>query len=462
MLFVGVAILLLSIATVTGWIANKPSRKLRPSVVELPFVETQAVNLSNNHALIDAGGFVSAKTTANITPQVSGKIIALSPRLLVGEQISKGEVIIQLDKTDYNVALANAKASLAIAKATLARENASLAGAKASLAGAKAQLASAKASLITAKSNYEQAQGQSRQAERDVKHLGLKATRLNLKKPQLAAAKAAVTNANASIDSAKASEKSVKAQVESATASVASANAQLQRAKAQLELAMTNVARTTITAPFDAVVQNSDAAVGEMAGNSKVLATLVATDAYTVQLTLGAQAIRLVAVGDTVTLADSAYGSTYHAMMTRFAPGFDQQNRTLSAYVDIEHPLQYSQPLLLQSYLNGVIQGKTIANSTYIPNSAIVDNTYVWGKRADDTITVVPVSVVHRGQNESLVTFESNIAALVTRVKDSFVEGQKVTTSRTATKQPKRQEQEEPQHKPSSKPPQSSSKQVSE
>ncbi|PIE45210.1 MAG: hypothetical protein CSA45_04040 [Gammaproteobacteria bacterium] len=361
LLFFGIVLLAVCILTVFYWFKTKPTYQSHPPAVVLPFVDTMPVTLSDNRVRVSTGGFVTAKVTANVTPQVSGKLIRLSPQLIVGAKVSQGDFLAQIDTSDYQAAVANANANVA-----------------------------------NAQNNYAQARGQARQAARDIKRLGLKATDLNLRKPQLAAAKAAINNA-----------------------------------EAQAQLAQTNLQRTTVTAPFDATVIGSDVAVGETAGPTTLLATLASNDFYTVKLTVGNQAIKFITVGNSVTLTDSIYGTTYRANITRIAPNLDQQNRTLSVYVDIANPLQAQHPLLLNSYLNAVIEGSRIANSAYIPNSAIVGNQYVWIKQADDTIHQVPITLVYRQNNQSLVTTEKPIAALITHAKDSFSEGQRVTTNRT-------------------------------
>ncbi len=375
-LLLGIGALVASVKMVSYWKAHQPQHKSRPPVTELPFVETMPITLSDNPVLIRAGGFVSAKTTANITPQVNAKVIALSPNLAVGQRVKKGEVLVRLDAKDYQIALTRAQANLA----------------------------SAKAKLTEAQSQYQQLQGQARQAAREVKDLGLKATPLNLRKPQLAAAKASIANAKAAI---------------------LSANAQLKQAELNLK-------RTKIIAPFDAVVQSVSVALGEVASANKVITELVAIDAYTVKMTVDSQAMQFIRIGQAVTLTDTIYGKTYQTVLSRFAAGLDEKNRTIAVYADVTYPIYSEQPLLLQSYLHASIKGKTIHNSVKIPNSAIVDNAYVWAKKADDSVAKVAINIVYRayGSQASLVTINAPVSDIIIRPKDDLNEGQKVTTNR--------------------------------
>lgn len=359
MVVLGILLLVGSVLQLLHWKAEKPQRKPRVPVVSLPFVQTMPVSLGSHRVIVESGGFVNAKTTAQLSAQVSGKIVRVSPKLLVGERVEKGETLVQLGITDYQVALSNAKAN-----------------------------------LISAQSAYQQEQGRARQAKRDTKRLGVKATALSTREPQLSAAKAAVENA-----------------------------------KAQIELAETNLARTTIRAPFSAAIISNNAALGEIASGGSVLANLVGTDAFTVKLAINALELPLLSVGDAVILTDKTYGKQRSGVISRLDAMFDAQNRTVGAYVDVAHPLDGQQPLLLNDYVTARIAGKTIADSAWIPNSAIAENRFVWEKLADDTIKPVNIAVIYRGSEKTLVTFTQPIKALIIRPKDTFSVGQTVTTS---------------------------------
>lgn len=368
--FLGVILLISSLLVVQSWIKNQPVRQPRPTVVELPVVETMPVILDNHLITVNTFGFVFAKDTARITPQVSGKVLHRSANLHTGKTLSAGETLVQLDTTNYQAALATAKANLA-----------------------------------NAQSHYQQEQGKNRQATRDIKRLDIKATSLNLRKPQLAAAKAALDNA-----------------------------------QAQVALAESNLSRTTINAPFDAIVQDSSVAIGEIASPGTPIATLIATNTYVVKLTLSPSDLVWVSPGNFVTLTDPISGAVRNGIISHFDATIDEKNRTIAAYVDIAQPLSGEHPIRLATYLQAKIKGKTVAESQWVNNSAIVNNRWVWQKKADNTLDQVPVKVVYRGQDQSLLTFEQPINTLITRPKAGFVVGEKVTTHSPSQKSQSTQE----------------------
>lgn len=263
-----------------------------------------------------------------------------------------------------------------------------------------AALATAKSNLATANSNYAQEQAQSEQAGRDAARFGTKASDLTLRKPQLAAAKAAVENA-----------------------------------QAQLVLAKINLDKTKIKAPFDALIQARNIAPADSITASTAVAQLLSTEVFTVKLTVSGDVVDLLAVGNQVELQDSNTEQTYQATISRFDPSLNNSTRTAGVYVDIQQPLQGQQPLLLNSYLTATIVGKTIADSMWIDNKSIVKNKFVWIKREDDTLSQAPLHIFYRGEQQSLVQFQQVISGFIAKPKDSFFEGEQVTTKQKSIPQ---------------------------
>jgi len=70
-------------------------------------------------------GEVRAKTDIELVTQVTGKVTAVSDKFIEGGQFAKGEVILQIDDADYQVALKSAEAAVAEAKVELDIELAS-------------------------------------------------------------------------------------------------------------------------------------------------------------------------------------------------------------------------------------------------------------------------------------------------------------------------------------------------
>ncbi len=68
---------------------------------------------------IEATGNITVRNYVSMTPEVSGKIVTLAPALRSGGVFSAGEVLLEIDATDFRLALAQARAEVDSARASL-------------------------------------------------------------------------------------------------------------------------------------------------------------------------------------------------------------------------------------------------------------------------------------------------------------------------------------------------------
>lgn len=150
---------------------SAPKAEKRPSEKQARLVTDQAVSPTSEQVVVTGYGVVQAEQQVMLQAQVTGKVVKLGDSFVPGRQVKKGELLLELDDTDYQLELANAKASLAQAKAALASEEGNQAVAQAdfelldlsvserekSLILRKPQLETAKASVQAAEVAYERA-----------------------------------------------------------------------------------------------------------------------------------------------------------------------------------------------------------------------------------------------------------------------------------------------------------------
>jgi len=119
-----------------------------------------------------ATGTVRAAQEIALVPEVSGKIVSISPRLVSGGQFKKGETLLKIDPSNYQLALEKARAEIAQVQVALAteRERAKVAlaewerieiadkGKPGPLVSREIQLKQQQANLAAAKANLKQAQ----------------------------------------------------------------------------------------------------------------------------------------------------------------------------------------------------------------------------------------------------------------------------------------------------------------
>jgi len=184
----------------------------------------------------------------DVAPQVAGEVT----RVLVEDNqlVHAGEPLVEIDPSQFRLALAQAVAAQQQAQTALGQAKANVAVAQAGLAQAEADLASARATAVRALQDLRRYQS------------------LRALNPQ-AVARTSVDQAVANARSATAEERaarqrvqSAQAEIDSAKAAVIGAQARIATARAGFEQARLNLGYTTVTATVDGHVANRTVAIG--------------------------------------------------------------------------------------------------------------------------------------------------------------------------------------------------------
>ena len=69
-----------------------------------------------------ATGYVESKDNIDLTAQVSGKVVKISPKLSIGAEFKANELLFSIEDTDYLATYAEAEANLATKEQALAEE----------------------------------------------------------------------------------------------------------------------------------------------------------------------------------------------------------------------------------------------------------------------------------------------------------------------------------------------------
>ncbi len=85
-----------------------------------PLVEVMTVYPQDREIFIQATGTVKVWHKIDVVPQVAGKVVWVSPKFEAGGHFRKGEILFQIEKKDYEIALTQAQAQVAKAQETLA------------------------------------------------------------------------------------------------------------------------------------------------------------------------------------------------------------------------------------------------------------------------------------------------------------------------------------------------------
>lgn len=282
--------------------------------------------------------------------QVEADVVALGPR--VGGQVlqvnfqdnqlaRKGDVIVELDDSDFaarvrqataelDSATAQAEAADAQARVVEASATGGLSSAQAQVSGsslavssANAQIAAAEAGVSRARAEQHKAKADLDRAEQLFEAKAISQERLDgarlAAESTAAALKLAEAQAEAARDSRRVAQSRVAeahgrlsqsspidAQIAAAKAGAALAHARVKSAEATLELAKLQLSYTRVVAPEDGLVTRLSARVGQLVQPGQALAQLVPSQTYVVA-NLKETQIRDIRPGDAVEVEVEAY-----------------------------------------------------------------------------------------------------------------------------------------------------------
>lgn len=145
-------------------------------------VKTQILQRTQAKLLVESQGTVLPRTRTSLTSEVSGTVLDVSPHFVVGGFFKAGDLLLQLDPTDYEVALQRANANLISMNAQLTFEQARAVQAEKEwgMTGRPAE----EAPLLALRKPYlEEARANVLQAEAEVKQARLKLQRATIRAP---------------------------------------------------------------------------------------------------------------------------------------------------------------------------------------------------------------------------------------------------------------------------------------
>ena len=342
--------------------APEPTRTEQPP--QVPFVQTSLVTAGTGPIPIFGSGTVRPSAEIDIVPQVGGKVVWVEPGFQSGGRVAAGQTIFRIEEVDYQYRVREAAANLAASRVALLKEQE-----QASVARAQYELYSGEASPPIANP-------------------------LALREPQLNAAQAA-----------------------------------LNRDEARLAAANLALSRTKITAPFDGFVQEESVDVGQIVAAGQPVARIFATDAVEVIVPLSDSDAALIpglwslAAGDgnreVAVRVVARYGDgtyAYEGYVDRGEAYLDKQTRTIDVIVRVPDPihsgspidgtvpLDGSPPLLVGEFVEVEIEGLELASYYKVPRAALQSGNEVWTVNDGGVVSINPVQVLQRTNDEVYVT----------------------------------------------------------
>ncbi len=204
---------------------------------------------------------------------------------------------------------------------------------------------------------------------------------------------------------------------------LATAQASVRQAEAALASARKDLERTTLTAPFDAVVVSRAIAPGSYIQAGGTVATLYSTDRVDVTLALppgdwqSLPDARALATGSwAVTLFGVDGGGTWSGYVLRADRHVSDETRLRSLVVAVDAPLEQTPPLLPGTFVEARLDGQAVAGLWSLPGSALSQNGEIWYVADDGTLATFPAEPLFRRGDALFIRPPGELAATARRV----------------------------------------------
>jgi RND family efflux transporter MFP subunit len=111
-----------AIAVVVVLVMSRPQPPEREPQEAAMLVDVIEAELAGERFVVEAQGTVEPRTQTTLVPEVSGKVTEIHDTFVAGGFFRAGEVLVEIDPSDYQTALKQAEAELAAARASLSNE----------------------------------------------------------------------------------------------------------------------------------------------------------------------------------------------------------------------------------------------------------------------------------------------------------------------------------------------------
>jgi len=366
-LVISLVIIAVGIAGARFLIATKPKVNKRPPVKMEPLVSTVTLQPEDYGLNIPAMGNVIPARKVSLEAQVAGEVIFLHPEFVEGGMLAGGTKILQINPRDYELAIMQKQRALADAEYALKLEL------------GHQDVARREWDLLYGDQKIDEAESE-----------------LALRKPHLEKVKI-----------------------------------EIAAARAELEQAELNLARTTLTAPFNLLVLSRNADLGSQVTPQEKLAELVGTDAFWVQVPLPIERLQWIRVPNGRNEKGSWVKIIYRGdnvrtgRVIRLLPDLSKEGRMARLLVEVDDPLDLKAEgekrpkLLIGEYVRVLVEGERLDNVYRIPRPALHNDREVWIVDEERRLEIRPVKTLWRDE-ESVI------------VKDGFRPGERLVVTALA------------------------------
>ncbi len=371
----------LSILVVVALVAYKNSQRAerKPETVKAILVDTITAEVNSLNLIINSQGTVKPRTETVLVAEVSGKIVKISADFVAGGFFREGDVLLQIDPSDYRAGLKRAEAALASRKAKLADETA-----------------------------------RSEQALKDWRNMGKQGqpSDLGLRKPQMADARANVSAAEADVEKAR---------------------RDLERT--QITVPYDGLVRLKGVDIGQYVTPGTRLGTTFAIDTAEVRLPLTSTDMKYLELPTGTGTVNRDMSFTPVTLSTQSAGVTdqWQAQIIRTEGVVDEISRVVYAVAQVIDPYgvlgqSHQKELKIGTFVNAAIQGLPADNVVTLPRYVLQSNNTVMIINDNNELEILPVTVLRAEPKKVYISSGIKAGArVITTTLDAPVPGTKLT-----------------------------------
>ena len=335
-----IILILAGIAGYRHFSSSPVEMKRKPPTKQAALVETITLTPGTHQGYVEVMGTVRPDREVLLKSRVTGEVVFVSPNFVQGGLIKKGETLIKLDESDYLIDLKKAASALEKALSDMSLE-----------------------------------QGHQKIAKEEFKLLkdiqvsgGISKSDLALRKPQLAMSLALVESARADVERAK-----------------------------------LNLSRTTITAPFNAMILEKQVSQGTLLTTQGPVALLVDVDTFEVEALVPPDQLSVIRIdeenGSKAWVRSQSSNSIRIGKVVRTTGQINGQGLMAGVIIHVPDPLGLETAdnisrLLLNDYVDIKIAGQLFENTCKVPRALLREGNTVWVYNKEEQLeirTITPV-----------------------------------------------------------------------
>jgi RND family efflux transporter MFP subunit len=383
----------------------------RPPFKTVYTVDTVVAKSGNYQPSMVVYGEVQAAKTVDLRSLVGGQIVNVSPNLLVGGRVEKGEVLFEVDKFNFETAMSGAKSTVIETRARVSENEALIAVEEARINSLREQLKLAQSDLKRIKQLKNRGSATERAVEERELIVSQRAQALEQSQLNLIVQKSRVEQLKAV----------------------------LARAERGVVEAERNLQDTSLLAPMTGVIRENNAAVGRLISVNDMVVSMYRDDKLDVRFTLTDQRFGRIqsdkqgVIGREVEIIWVVGGEEfrYRATIERISAQITSDRGGVEVIASITDNIE-NNALRPGAFVEVIVPDKSFEGNYRIPETALYNNDTVYVS-IDGELAARNVKVLARDGDAIIVdgAIKDGDIILVTRIAE-ISEGLKVRPPETA------------------------------